>query len=415
LNLISLYDETLVVASFKKVYTFDSVNARYYHVIASRVFMTRTAGKANEIEKAVRTVFGNGDLYLDNASRVTPSQNVLDAFISVACLPGNPSSLHTQGRDQRQILQEARERFAKSMSVAKDTLVFTSGGTESVNSGVLGSYFAMKKKFGAVHLITSTIEHPAVKEIFQHLVEQGERVTWLPVNERGMLNPEIIMTLPHNEIPYLVSIIHAQSETGIIQPVRKIAQIIKSKNKDSVVHTDASQSPLWLNVSPDALGVDMLTLDANKFGGIAGCGVLYRNKNVPIEPIFFGGGQEKGLRSGTQNVAAIHASSIAFEKAVKGREERSINTQTTRDKLWQELQKIDGVELNGALENRLPNNLHICIKGIYAEGLVIQLDMAGIAISHVTSCASAHGNGSDVLRAMGKDECANSSFRITLS
>ena len=337
---------------------------------------------------------------------------------------GNPSSLHSFGEEAKNILEEARVKIASILQCRSSEVFFTSSGTESLNLAILGCIEPPEDGLqGEIpHIVVSTIEHPAVLEPIKFLLKNKKvEVSFISPNENGVINPESIKKeLKENTV--LVIVQHSNNEIGTIQPIRKIKDVIenyKLKIKNSsrpYLLVDASQSVLYENVSLERLQADILVLDGIKMYGPRGAGILVFRHGVQISPISFGGGQESGLRSGTENVASAVGLAKALEIAVKFREKEKSRLTRLRDYTITEiLKEIPNSSLNGSLESRLPNNINICIPGTDSEFLVIKLDTLGFAVSSASACHTLSlENGSYVIESLGKPECASSSIRITL-
>jgi len=332
----------------------------------------------------------------------------------------NPSSLHQEGENAKNTLEEARINIARILHCRSNEIFFTSGGTESLNLAILGVIKSAKAKTAVPHIIVSLIEHPAVLEPIRSLLKTGQiKVSFVMPNEKGIINPESIKKeIKENTV--LIVIQHANNEIGVIQPIAKIAGIIKEhrKNKNNSYPyflVDASQSVLYENISLERLGADMVVLDGIKMCGPRGIGILAIKHNVNISPIIFGGGQERGLRPGTENVAGSMGLAKALEIADKIREKESQRLTLLRDyAVAKILENFPDASLNGDLENRLPNNINICLPGQDSEFLVIKLDILGFAVSAASACHTLTlENGSYVIESLGKKECVASSLRIT--
>jgi len=370
-------------------------------------------------------------IYLDYASTTPTDKRVLEKMLPYFYNDfANPSALYLSARRAKQAIDDARKAVANFLHCKPDEIVFTSGGTESDNLAILG--VARQAKTG--HIITSQIEHPAVLNACKQLEKEGFEVTYLPPDKNGVVSAnQVEKALKPNTI--LVSIMYANNEIGTIQPISEIADDICNFRKvisrqSSVVssdkynkrqttdykriifHTDACQATGYLPMDVKKLGVDLLTLNGSKIYGPKGVGALYIREGTRIKPIVFGGGQENGLRPGTENVAGIVglAEAIKLISDSEGEREKKL-----RDYLIQELLKIDGVELNGDKTKRLPNNINVSIKGVEGEALVLYLDRRGIAVATGSACSSKSLEPSHVIQALGKGrEVAHSSLRITL-
>lgn len=368
------------------------------------------------------------NIFLDYASITPISKEVEKEMVRANKLFwGNPSSLHYFGEKAKTALEESRVVVAKIVHCRASEILFTSGGTESLNIAILGSVKSAKKFFSVPHVIVSSIEHPAVLEPIKHLLKEGEiEVSFVLPDKSGIIDPNSVKReIKDNTI--LVAVQHANNEIGTIQPVSKIGSVIKEfrKEKDSrypYLLVDCCQSALYENVSLERLQADLLVFDGIKMYGPRGAGVLVVKHGVGLEPIFFGGGQEQGFRSGTENVMCAVGLAKAFEVATKMRESESKRLKKLRDfTIDKILKEIPGVYLNGDRENRLPNNINVCFDStktsqkIDSEFLVIKLDILGFAVSSASACNSLKlENGSYVIESLGKPECKNSSLRITL-
>lgn len=324
----------------------------------------------------------------------------------------NPSSLHQEGESAKNILEVARKDIASILHCKSSEIFFTSGGTESLNIaifGVIDSFEGTKEKIP--HIIVSSIEHPAVLEPIKHLIKKNKiEVSFVVPNKEGIINPESIRKeIKENTV--LVIVQHANNEIGTIQPVRKIKSVIG----DVSLLVDASQSVLYEDVSIERLGADLLVLDGIKMYGPRGAGILVVRNQIKVSPIIFGGGQEKGLRSGTENVAAAVGFAEALKIANRMREKESIRLKKLREyAILKILKEIPNSSLNGSLENRLPNNINICFPGLDSEFAVIKLDTLGFAVSAASACHTLSlENSSYVINALGSN-CGSSSLRFTL-
>jgi len=333
---------------------------------------------------------------------------------------GNPSSLYYEGRIARQAILKAREKVAQILKVNPSEIIFTNGGTESINLAILGASRFYRNQFQNPELIVSKIEHPAVLETVKYLEKEGFKIHYLDVNKNGLVKiDELKKYLNKNTL--LVSIMYANNEIGTIQPIKEIAQLIKNfrQNNQSIFplfHTDACQAAGYLNIEPKKLGVDLLSLNGSKIYGPKATGLLYKKEGVELIPIIFGGGQEKGYRSGTENVAGIIGFSKALELAQKEKSKEAKRLKILRDYLIKKvLKEIPKVLVNGDLKNRLPNNVNFSILDVEGEALILKLDEYGIAASTGSACHSSSLKPSHVLEAIGLPrEFVNSSLRITL-
>ncbi len=359
-------------------------------------------------------------IYLDYAATTPLDKEIKNEMDFVLeNVYGNPSSLHSKGYEAKVVLDGAREKIAKILNVRADEIIFTSGGTESDNLAILGYARANKNKAGNGHIITSAIEHHGVLEPAHKLEKEGFEVTYLPVDKDGIIRLDEFEKLLKKET-ILVSIMYANNEIGTIQPIKEISNIVKKFNEENdagvVFHTDACQAAGFLDLNVKNIGVDMLTLNAGKIYGPKGIGLLYVKKGLDLEPIFYGGEQEFGVRAGTENVAAIVGFAKALEMAQQSKKEESQRLLGLRDYLIDEiLKEIPKTRLNGSREKRLPNNVNISFAAIEGEALILYLDQAGICASTGSACTSKSLEPSHVILALGQPhEVAHSSLRLTL-
>ena len=322
---------------------------------------------------------------------------------------GNPSSIHRFGRLARKAVERARKQIAELINADASEILFTSGGTESNNTALYG----ITKKFPNSRMITSSIEHDAILEPCKRLEAEGFDVKYLPVDKYGLVDPLILKT-NLTENTSLVSIMFGNNEVGTIEPIFDLAKICREKN--IIFHTDAVQAVGKISINVKELGIDMLSISSHKIYGPKGIGALYIRKGVSIDPMILGGGQENGLRSGTENVANI----VGFGKAC---ELSRINLLSDSAKMKELanilsskiLREIPEVTLNGHPEFRLPNNIHLTFLGVNGEDLLIKLDENGIAASTGSACSVQIQKASHVLQAMGlSHEQITGSLRLSL-
>lgn len=326
----------------------------------------------------------------------------------------NPSGLSSASVRVRKAIDTSRELIAILMGTQPDTILFTSGGTESCNMGIFG----VAKRPG--HIVTTVVEHHAVLEPIKKLEKEGWEVTYVPVDEYGYVSVDhVSKALRRNTV--LVSIMYANNEVGTIQPIADIGrEILKWRKANHTpypyFHTDACQAAGFLDLFVDRLHVDLLSANGSKIYGPKGIGFLYKRRGVPLEPSTYGGGQEMGLRGGTENVAGIVGMAKAMEVARKLRNKEIKKLTDLRDYFEKEIiKKIPDVAINGAMENLLPNSLSVTIHGVEAEALILYLDSYGIVGASGAACASVADEASHVLRACGRTiEEARSTVRFTL-
>ena len=331
-------------------------------------------------------------------------------------LAGNPSSVHEPGRDARAGLDWARGTVARILACRPRELIFTSGATEANNLAIRGvvSRAVREGRSERPHIITSAIEHHAVLHAVEALAPDLDvDISVIPVTSTGIIDVEDVAR-EIRPATCLITIMYANNEIGTIQPVQAIAQLARSRGV--LFHTDAVQAAGALPLDVGALDVDFLTLSAHKFYGPKGAGLLYIRTGVDIVPLIIGGGQERALRSGTENVPAIVGLAAALQLAVDERDARVAHDRRLRDRLAEGLlERIPAVTVNGDFDCRLPNNLNVGIAGVDGESILLDLDLNGIAASSGSACASATSEPSHVLRAIGLDDAqADSTLRLTV-
>ncbi len=348
-------------------------------------------------------------VYMDHGATTPLREEALEAMLPYLKEKfGNPSSIHSFGREARKAINEAREKTARALGADPEEIFFTSGGTESNNMAIRG---AARLK-GKGRIITSAIEHHAVLDVCKDLEKDGFEVVFLPVDRYGMVDPRAVeeAIVPGT---ILVSIMMGNNEVGTIQPIREICTL--ARKRGVFVHTDAVQCVGQLPVDVKELQVDFLSLSAHKFNGPKGVGALYVRKGIPLPPIYRGGGQERKLRPGTENVAGIVGLGRALELAVAELPEKTARLQKLRDRLIAGLTSLEGVALNGHPKQRLPGNVHLSFQYIEGESLLLGLDLQGVAASSGSACTSGSLEPSHVLTAMGLDHReAHGSLRLTL-
>lgn len=351
------------------------------------------------------------EIYLDNGATTAIDPAVLKAMLPYFTEKyGNASSIHSFGQDAKQALEKARKIIAKSLGAKPDEIIFTSGGTESNNLAIKGIAFANKDKGN--HILITKIEHDCVLKACKWLETQGFKITYLDVDEKGFVKPENLETAITDKT-ILVSIIHGNNEIGTIQDLTQLGEICKKHNV--YFHTDACQSYTKTELNVKKQPVDLITLNAHKIHGPKGIGVLYIREGTKIEPWQHGGGHEKGLRAGTENIPAIVGFALAAKLALN---EKHIKYMTgLRDKLIQGALQIQGVSLNGPIgDKRLCNNANFSFKGIEGEALGGYLDQKWVCSSTGSACSAKSLEPSHVLKAIGlSDVQANGSLRLTIS
>ena len=327
---------------------------------------------------------------------------------------GNPSSIYFEAREARKGLDGARRSVADILGARPNEVVFTSGGSESDNAALRGVAYAARDR--GRHVITSAIEHHAVLHTAQELEKEGFRVTYLPVDGEGLVDPPLLEEAVSEET-VLVSIMYANNEVGTIQPIAEMARRVKARNPKTVFHTDAVQAIGALDVNVDRLGIDLLSVAAHKFHGPKGVGALYIRSRTPFRPQQLGGSQEKNRRAGTEDVAGIVGLATAMRLAYEEFDARTAHIRSLRDLLMAELpRRIPGTHVTGPAhaDGRLPNNFGCCFEHVEGEAVLLQMDLMGIAASSGSACTSGSLEPSHVLTAMGvSPELARGSLRLT--
>lgn len=348
----------------------------------------------------------NTRIYLDHAATTRLHPKVLEAmmpFLTNAF--GNPSGVYALGREAAKAVDDARRSVAETLGCRPVEIVFTGPGTESINAAIKGVALAQHLAGLGNHVITSAVEHHAVLHSCEYLEKFGLEITYLPVDASGTVNPDdVARAITARTV--LVSVMLANNEVGTIQPIAEIAAAIHDRaralRRRIPVHTDAVQGANALDLNVDALGVDLLSLSAHKFGGPKGCGLLYMRRGTPFLAQQSGGGQERQRRAGTENVAGIVGTAVALRHAQASREEyRRVCGSLARRLLEGVMKTVPGALLNGHPDRRLPNNVHLSFEGAESDTMLAALDKAGIAASAGSACTSATWEPSHVLVAMG--------------
>jgi len=353
-----------------------------------------------------------GVIYMDHAA-TTPMDERVCRAMQPYCRKyfGNPATMYSVGRKSEEALEEARSRVARLVGAKPEEIFFTSGGTESDNWAIKGVAYAYEKK--GRHIITTRIEHHAVLEPCHFLERRGWEVTYLPVDQYGLVDPEDVRRAIRDDT-VLVSVMHANNEIGTIEPIAEIGRV--ARERGVVFHTDAVQTVGKVPVDVEALNVDLLSLSAHKFYGPKGVGALYIRKGVRIESFMHGGGQERGKRASTHNVPGIVGLGVAAEIALAEMEEEAVETRRLAWLLWQGLkERIPDIRLNGHPERRLPGNVNVCIEGAEGEAMLLCLDNNRVCVSSGSACTTGSLEPSHVLLAIGVPaEVAHGSLRFTL-
>jgi len=351
-------------------------------------------------------------IYFDHAATTYVKPEVLEAMMPYFTLNyGNPSSIYLIGRFNRKAVEDARSSVAKSIGAAEPSeIYFTGSGTEADNWAIKGAAYALRRK--GKHIITSSIEHPAVLETCEFLKKEGYDVTLIPVDSEGLVNPDDVDRAIRPDT-VLVSIMTANNEIGTIQPIKEIGQVCRKHGV--LFHTDAVQAAGNIPIDVRDWGVDMLSISGHKFYGPKGTGVLYIRKGVKIENFIHGGHQERNRRAGTENVPGIVGLAKALELAVENMDAHSRKLTSLRDRALKGItEKIPYVRVNGSLEKRLPGNLNVSFRFVEGESVLLMLDMKGIKASSGSACTSGSLDPSHVLLAIGlPHEIAHGSLRLS--
>jgi len=351
-------------------------------------------------------------VYLDNNATTIPDPRVVEVVQArMDGLAGNPSSIHTQGREAKEAVQVARRRVANLLGTKTRRIIFTGGGSEANNLALKGAAFAREAE--GRHIITTTVEHPAVLDACRFLEGRDFRVSYVGVDREGRVSVENIADALEEDT-ILISVMLANNEVGTLQPIKEIADLARSHG--ALIHTDAVQAIGKIPVEVEVLGVDLLTLSGHKFHGPKGVGALYVRRGVHLEPLIHGGGQETGLRAGTENVPGIAGLGLAAELAGFALDKRQ-EIENLRDRLEAGIRKlVPGARLNGSRDQRLPNTLNLTLPELRGESLVIALDQWGVALSSGSACKAGDPDPSHALLAMGMSKAdAHCAIRVSLS
>ncbi len=352
-------------------------------------------------------------VYFDNAATTRVDPRVTELMVKIMDEDyGNPSSKYIMGLTAENYVREARERIASSLKVKPSEIIFTSGGTESDNMALIGT--ALAKKNRGRHIISCNIEHAAVYKTLEFLEREGFEISFIGVDERGHIDfEELKKTVRPDTI--LVSMMYVNNEIGAIEPVAEASRIVKGINPDCYFHTDAIQAYGKLVIRPKKEGIDMLSVSGHKIHGPKGVGFIYINEKTRIEPIIFGGGQQRVLRSGTENVPGIAGLGLAAELYTKNHEEYIKGILSVKERLMERLERIEGVRLNSLPgEESAPQIVSASFGGVRAEVLLHALEDKGIYVSSGSACSSNHPAISGTLRAIGlKKELLDSTLRFS--
>ena len=355
------------------------------------------------------------ECYLDNAATTCCRKEVVEIMNQVMlCDYGNPSSLHKKGMDAEAYIKQGKEQIAKVLKVKEKELYFTSGGTEADNLAIIGAALANKRNGN--HLITSAIEHPAVLEAMDYLKEQGFEITYLPVNKMGCIESDQLRKALREDT-ILVSIMHTNNEIGSIQPIAELGEIIKEYNPSILFHVDAVQGFGKSKIYPKKMNIDLLSVSGHKIHGPKGSGFLYISEKTKVKPLLFGGGQQLGIRPGTENVPAIAGLMVAVTQIYQDMDTCLNNLRFLKERLATGLLEIEQVFLNGYdPQNDAVHILSVSILGIRSEVLLHALEERGIYVSSGSACASNKPAHSKTLKALGlPKDLLESTLRFSFS
>ncbi|SFA39483.1 cysteine desulfurase [Parageobacillus thermantarcticus] len=352
-------------------------------------------------------------IYLDNSATTKPFPEVVDSFVTVATKYfGNPSSLHELGMKAERLLTQAREQIAAALGVKPNEIIFTSGGTEANNFAIKG--VALQYRHRGNHIITTAIEHPSVSEPCQQLEQLGFEVTYLPVNENGIVTVEEVKKALRDDT-ILVSIMHVNNEVGSIQPVEEIGALLARYPK-TIFHVDRVQGISKVPLDMKKARIDLCTMSAHKFHGLRGAGILYVRQGIQLSPLLAGGGQEMQFRSGTENVPAIVAMAKALRMSLEKYDKQIDYLLEVKQAWFNELKTIPSIQINTPFADSAPHIINFSLNGIKPEVFVHELEKRDIFVSTTSACSSKKKTPSKTLLAMGADDKrAESGIRISLS
>lgn len=355
------------------------------------------------------------EIYLDNSATTQAYESVGELVKKVMCEDyGNPSSMHAKGVAAEQYIKEAKETLAKIWKVQEKEIFFTSGGTESDNLALIGAARANHR--AGNHLITSSIEHPAIINTMRYLEEQGFRVTYLPVDRYGRIKLDALKeALCEDTI--LVSVMYVNNEVGSVQPIQEAASIVKAYNKNILFHVDAVQGFGKYRIYPKKLKVDMCSISGHKIHGPKGIGALYIGEHVKIKPIVFGGEQQKNIRSGTENVPGIAGLSLAAKTIYQDLDEKVAGMRQLKQHFINGVSQIENTTIHGLYdETSAPHIISVGFAGIRSEVLLHALEEKGVYVSSGSACSSNHPQVSGVLKGIGaRQEFLDATLRFSMS
>jgi cysteine desulfurase len=357
------------------------------------------------------------EIYLDNAATTRPYDSVRSIMMETMDTAfGNPSSMHGKGFEAEKYVKEATDIIAKSLKADPKEIIFTSGGTESNNLAIIGTATALKRRGN--HVITTMIEHPSVHNPVLFLEENGYRVTYVPVDSMGKIKEEELLEAVGDDT-ILVSFMYVNNEVGSVQPISELSRKIKEKNPNVCIHVDAIQAYGKFRIYPAREGIDLLSASGHKIHGPKGVGFLYANSKVKIKPVLFGGGQQRGMRSGTENVPGIAGFGQAVKEGLNHQEENIPKLYEIKAYFIERLKEIEGTFINCLEEDikkTAPHILSVSFEGLKSEVLLHALEDKGIYVSAGSACASNHPGLSGTLKAVGlRNDLLDSTIRFSFS
>lgn len=355
------------------------------------------------------------EVYLDNSATTKCLPNVAALMTQILCEDyGNPSSMHRKGMEGERYIRYAKEVIAKNLKVQEKEIIFTSGGTESDNIALIGGAYANGR--AGRHIITTRIEHPAVLQTCAYLEEQGFQVTYLSVDSKGVISlRDLEKAMTRGTI--LVSIMHTNNEIGSLQPIAEAGELIHRMNPQTLFHCDAVQGFGKFHIYPKRMNIDLLSVSAHKIHGPKGMGFLYISEKAKVRPIIFGGGQQKGMRSGTENVPAIAGMALAVEEVYKDLDEKVSYLYGLKEHFIQGVTQIEGVKINGLTGTAsAPHVVSVSIQGVRSEVMLHALEDKGIYVSAGSACSSNKPMPSATLKAIGVEkQYLDSTLRFSFS
>lgn len=359
------------------------------------------------------------EAYLDNSATTRCSDRACQLMVDLLTKDyGNPSSLHMKGIEAERFVETAKKKIAKTLRVSEKEIIFTSGGTESNNLAIIGA--AMANRRAGNHIITTSIEHASVENPMEFLKEQGFEITYLSVDENGIISLEELEEAV-TEQTILVSMMQVNNEIGAIEPVAEAAELIKKKNPATLIHVDAIQSYGKMYIYPKKLGIDMLSVSGHKIHGPKGSGFLWVKEKTKLKPLILGGGQQKGMRSGTENVPAIAGLGEAAEEIYENLDEKRAHLYGLKQRFIDGIERLEGTHVNGKTgEDSAPHIVSVSFEGIRSEVLLHSLEDRGIYVSSGSACSSNNHagkqKGSKTLRNIHlKENLLDSTLRFSFS